>query len=1858
MEDDGNVSTEVGSGDSSGNMIADSTSAQEDQNATTVSRASASNDDDDDDENEATVTATPATDAEDNATSGPSISTVGGEQEETGGPEDGIVTASSSAEEQTPVPDLLREWNNNNCNDDDNNNNNNSIIAELNTPIASRTSNASSTGNTPVAPVEAVVLGERVTDVDSSSAVSPSVSGPAAPTAPQLTVTTTAATAAAASATARQSLPQYSYPVATFVSNFVRDHIYASASAIPAEISGSGNNVMTAAGGVPPPSVTTINAASSSITSTTRSEPATPTVVATTAMDPASMMRMTGSSTPAALSLSIGSAASIPTSAHHHQQQQQQQQHHNQHPHSERLTAGANRNETLSSDLDHHSLPDGQTYVLVDGDLVAIPADHHHHHHDDEDHQDDYDDDVSELADRHAEHYLNRQDRTNCKGSRMQRGVRKFKKWKRGLKNRLGMKKHRQHELEHDDGSQILQQEHQRKADGTTASATNSIDNDSTLLHGGPQPGSLDADDETSAQFSIGYVSHQGNAGLGPMTDDDSSTIATNAAQSVSDASNVSSPSRNRGKKQTMRKQQSRKKKNLLNWPRSDRSIQSTSSSSLIQSSTPSGGGSSRTTISNTSVGAQAGGVPVLSNNGRPNVISLQAHTSAYDGGGLQMDDASSVASSAAASLAPSLAPPPSMVSRVAMPTLTESSVEISTPAASLTLDAAPATTAAAASSSSSASPFASMAGGSSGGSSGNPPLVPDPHSFNRSSSIAAEASFVGNADSLALIEAGVLPADAGVMMPAELTYIEDRLDDYDKYDKKDDALLYYDPYLKDFVKPTNDFKVDKQDAPCVDSMLRMADRYAQDLEENEVESEPPLISSLKSARGKSSGDSVPLSMASTKDPLVHNDILKLVMVGEPDSRAALSRTLRQSTKKPRKRTTLTVDVHSWTPENNDNIKFTIWDVQSANKSLPDDSSPNFGAHPGTQSLFFTDRALYILVWDMGADNYKTYRNFDRLPGKGDVHDYDDDDDYEEEGERENEYTREEANKQADRALQTDIEDRVLTWVDCVARRGSHSSVLPIALLPSNMSPEEAKRRCDMMQSLLMIHTERDFPAGLAPPKVLSGAETVMCVSLDTGMGIDLLQEMILDIATDASHSVFDHILTPVPPGTAVVLETVRRLKASHKLVLVDHLLAELPYGAEMAADAVMACLSFLSSIGELLYYNEEMLSHYVILSRKWQVSALSCILRNDLKRELAETRRFMNMQCLYSDQRFPESHVTQTFSGNASNCPIVSSQDTQMLWQSMSFMREAADRSSQLTENSTTTWTMYGFLERLLVFTGVFLPLDIDKFATTDNVYFVPSLLSQSSLKDVWTYKSSEAYLTTLCHSFLFRDGTPVGLIEQVAVALLRDLYEFSHVVAVKPVPTNNHSPPARSQTFPFAQGSFNDFMGTHDQEPVGQIKIHQIVCWKNSVLIKIGRVFGEGTDGGLRESFVEIFVAITDRNHPHSVATDAMRSNMQRLVVSAKGQVGGHGKKIWRGGYDVVLDSIKSSVSLTPSVREVVCPECLAHNHPSSASTWSWDSVRAATDPVIRCMKGHKVDRNMICGTIPSTPKIEDGSKPSGGNAKPVKELLPSVVVVGLFDCESKTIRNVGSGFIVDKKLGLVVTAGHILFNMEEGRNFGAVYKGLQHGSAVIGIIPEGSTDNKAVFRYFAEIVAEDIHNMDACVLKIVTRLDTDIDDDDKIKESSDTKVEDFLAESLPSLKMTKRYELEEAVRILGFNQSGEGILEKGKHVNLHADFARGYIVKIFSSVEEEDDDDSTSSGDSSTGDVGFTPRSEIVCLVPTISGHSGGPCLNDEGRVVGILSRADRVDRQRCYLVPSSELRTLVNKARKPGGLKTYL
>ena len=60
--------------------------------------------------------------------------------------------------------------------------------------------------------------------------------------------------------------------------------------------------------------------------------------------------------------------------------------------------------------------------------------------------------------------------------------------------------------------------------------------------------------------------------------------------------------------------------------------------------------------------------------------------------------------------------------------------------------------------------------------------------------------------------------------------------------------------------------------------------------------------------------------------------------------------------------------------------------------------------------------------------------------------------------------------------------------------------------------------------------------------------------------------------------------------------------------------------------------------------------------------------------------------------------------------------------------------------------------------------------------------------------------------------------------------------------------------------------------------------------------------------------------------------------------------------------------------------------------------------------------------------------------------------------------------------------------------------------------------------------------------------------------IGEQSEKRIQNIQDEFLPSMKITRYYELEQAVRIIGFNQGGEGRLEKGKHINRSPDVTNG--------------------------------------------------------------------------------------------------
>ncbi|GKY97822.1 hypothetical protein MPSEU_000740300 [Mayamaea pseudoterrestris] len=695
-------------------------------------------------------------------------------------------------------------------------------------------------------------------------------------------------------------------------------------------------------------------------------------------------------------------------------------------------------------------------------------------------------------------------------------------------------------------------------------------------------------------------------------------------------------------------------------------------------------------------------------------------------------------------------------------------------------------------------------------------------------------------------------------------------------------------------------------------------------------------------------------------------------------------------------------------------------------------------------------------------------------------------------------------------------------------------------------------------------------------------------------------------------------------------------------------------------------------------------LSQFVFLNPRWLVAAVACILRHDLDREIKETRRLAKL---------PQSDVVVTRQGSSFydahlNCPVITADDACMLWQAKAITKKAAKRAQEFSSNL--ALTPFEFLQLLLIHFGVFVPIDLsiekaflggkeythtmadsdhcgdaatDVIGWTQNenakFFFLPSLLGACEPADAWTYKSTDSWKTTLCHSILFPDGVPPGLMERLTANVLSSIYAVSH----HDMTQNLYNHTAEAATICNA--------GSHSCAYEGVLSVKEVLCWRTAFFLKLG-IRTQEQDGGTKESIVEIFVHIADRDSHLCVGSDYMGVGMRRLIVSGRGQVGDGGRKIWKGGYLLVLKCVNRVMATYGGLeyeRQGFCPDCLSKKAVSAASSWDFTSIRSAvlsSEATLRCHHGHRVDTKLIAGpNHESLQKIkseqltgEPVTSLDGG--APVRNLLRAVVVVGLWDGKTQKVVRVGSGFVVDRKRGLIVTAAHTLINIwgDKKYPYGEDYYGLPQGKVVIGVIPEDAEldgREKAVFRYFAKIVAKDPSlnkgecYVDACVLRITTKLENDIGGDGEGCGDQPEKIlvnnpRALKAENLQSLKLTEKCELEEQVRIMGYNQGGEGLLAPGESLNRCFDFGRGYVCMRFAQGAA-----ATSLSDGGKQRERFKPREEIVVMCPTIGGHSGGACVNQQGEVIGILSRADPAERQRCYISPTSEWRGLVKVAK---------
>ena len=943
----------------------------------------------------------------------------------------------------------------------------------------------------------------------------------------------------------------------------------------------------------------------------------------------------------------------------------------------------------------------------------------------------------------------------------------------------------------------------------------------------------------------------------------------------------------------------------------------------------------------------------------------------------------------------------------------------------------------------------------------------------------------------------------------------------------------------------------------------------------------------------------------------VHNDIVKIILVA-PSSidKSRLAQRICSQPNAPwqhddQEHTNLTIDVFDWCPskvsQGSPGIKYSIWSVNGPSSNLDGTNNStiqdrkDFGFHPAVQSIFFSPGSMYLLVWDM-ACNSRGLTN-----------------------------TKFRSVEMARQALRADIVSRMLPWLDCIVQQFPGSVVLPVALIPSGMSDSESKFRSQVFGEIVKERMLEYRKIG-DTTHVDCFLEDVVCVGNASAMsGVEPLQEKILAATTDTKFLSRTCVTTPVPKGTVAVYRAIWRLRESHDYVSLDQLLRDME--EPVSEEEVITALQVVANSGFVHFFAnlDASLSGFIVLNCLFLRDALLCILRTGFS---SNFRAVWDLVKKDLKETYEEHEITRSLIGSdlSTHCPLLSTDDVRALLKPC-----VHNDSIILVEGPKKRDVIDCFLERLFVHSGVFIPLQTQ--LPDSVVHFVPCLVLQIDLpQNAWTFMSHEKMKITLCHTWLFRKGVTDGLMERVAVVVLQALYGFLNEKLVEPV-----------------EGASNK-----------KHQIHQILCFKDSFFASILSTFDRsetGTGDALRSN-VDLFIGVVDETSSHAVATGSMDTGMQKLIVVGKGLRGSNGRLLWKGGFSCVVETVRKLLNPVPNtVPEIVCYDCLAQDSTKSAGAWHCDVFMAEHSPSsIWCPRGHCVRAAILTGNMPDVGRFNTylGDEPLMHN--PSVSILPGVVFIGVWDPDDKRMVEAGSGFIVDGKIGLVVTAGHVLFNLRDktSSTFGKPYHGSPNGRAVIAVIPQGGNGGKqAVFRYFAEIVTHDIpfaeiisHNVpfvDACVLKITARIDDTTHLSGLNQSGRPISLSQMPNEHLWALPISTEFQLEQAVRITGFNQGGECRYPLGGHISLSVDVVCGYIcshylppILLF--------------------DHGLGIRRTSVIPInncPTMSGHSGGPCATQQGHVIGILSERDHAEYDRRYVVPVSEIQPLIEEARRRVG-----
>lgn len=222
-----------------------------------------------------------------------------------------------------------------------------------------------------------------------------------------------------------------------------------------------------------------------------------------------------------------------------------------------------------------------------------------------------------------------------------------------------------------------------------------------------------------------------------------------------------------------------------------------------------------------------------------------------------------------------------------------------------------------------------------------------------------------------------------------------------------------------------------------------------------------------------------------------------------------------------------------------------------------------------------------------------------------------------------------------------------------------------------------------------------------------------------------------------------------------------------------------------------------------------------------------------------------------------------------STNMPVITSKHTRMLTSHLS----NRDSSSELLAVIERLLIEYNIMHSVgtLLKTGAetgrsMVETGYCKDDRTPSFFFLPGLLQPEKPFD-FTYKCKESWKKTICNSWLFRNGVSPTIMEDIILAVLRELYVVTRRNVLWRICAVNKA---------------------------GKLRVRQILGWSDAFSLRIDY---EDANGATNK--IEISVRLVGRDSVHCLSSGVMKPGMKKLIVSGKGHVSeSDGTIIWKGG------------------------------------------------------------------------------------------------------------------------------------------------------------------------------------------------------------------------------------------------------------------------------------------------------------------------------------------------------------------------